>query len=110
MTLTKRARADREKVAKFIMDHSFATGPGDTIDDLLAELSWQLNELRERGFRTPGAIEKCEQCGYEFGDGWRLENCYYDPWRRAKFCPIEKAKAIESKKRWPSWTAKEQSK
>ncbi len=38
----------REKLAAWMIEHSFATGHGNTIDDLLIELSWQVRELRAR--------------------------------------------------------------
>ena len=38
---------DLEKVAKWMMSHGYATGHGDTIEDLLKELEWQVAE-RER--------------------------------------------------------------
>ena len=45
----------REKVAQWMLGRSFATGHGDTIDDLLGELSWQVAELRAaRAFLTGG--------------------------------------------------------
>jgi 2-oxo-4-hydroxy-4-carboxy--5-ureidoimidazoline (OHCU) decarboxylase len=33
-----------ETVAKWMIDHSYATGHGDTIEDLLKELEWQIRE------------------------------------------------------------------
>ncbi len=39
-------RSAREKVAEFMLEHGFATGHGDTIDDLLLELGGQLAECR----------------------------------------------------------------
>ena len=41
------AAAEREKVAAWMMQRSYATGHGDTIEDLLKELEWQVAE-RER--------------------------------------------------------------
>ena len=38
---------DRENVAKWIIERGYATGHGDTIEDLLKELEWQVAE-RER--------------------------------------------------------------
>jgi hypothetical protein len=34
--------AEREKVAQWMMQHGYATGHGDTTEDLLAELDWQI--------------------------------------------------------------------
>jgi hypothetical protein len=36
------AAAEREKVAAWMIDHDYATGHGDTIEDLLKELVWQI--------------------------------------------------------------------
>ena len=41
------AERERAKVAKWMIDRSYATGHGDTIEDLLKELEWQIRE-RER--------------------------------------------------------------
>ena len=41
------AAAEREKVAAWMMQRSYATGHGDTIEDLIKELEWQVAE-RER--------------------------------------------------------------
>lgn len=35
---------EREKVAKWMMQRALATGHGDTIEDLLNELEWQVRE------------------------------------------------------------------
>jgi hypothetical protein len=41
------AAHEREKVAKWMVERSYATGHGDTIEDLLTEIEWQAAE-RER--------------------------------------------------------------
>ena len=41
------AAAEREKVAAWMIERSYATGHGDTTEDLLKELEWQVAE-RER--------------------------------------------------------------
>jgi hypothetical protein len=38
------AAAERNKLAQWMIQHSYATGHGDTIEDLLKELEWQINE------------------------------------------------------------------
>jgi hypothetical protein len=38
------AAAEREKVAQWMMQRGYATGHGDTIEDLLVELDWQIRE------------------------------------------------------------------
>jgi hypothetical protein len=41
------AAAEREKVAAWMIARGYATGHGDTVEDLLKELEWQIAE-RER--------------------------------------------------------------
>lgn len=38
--------SDKERLAIWMIDHGFATGHGDTLDDLLHEMAWQVAELR----------------------------------------------------------------
>ena len=38
--------SDKERLAIWMIQHGFATGHGDTLDDLLHEMSWQIAELR----------------------------------------------------------------
>ncbi len=38
------AAAEREKLAKWMMQRGYATGHGDTTEDLLQELGWQIAE------------------------------------------------------------------
>ena len=38
------AAAERNKVAAWMIDRSYTTGHGDTIEDLLKELEWQIRE------------------------------------------------------------------
>lgn len=40
--------AAREQVAGWMTDNGFATGHGDTLSDLLRELTWQVEELRAK--------------------------------------------------------------
>ncbi len=39
-----REREGREKIAAWMIQRSFATGHGDSIEDLLGELEWQMEE------------------------------------------------------------------
>ena len=41
------AAHEREKVAKWMVERGYATGHGDTVEDLLTEIDWQVAE-RER--------------------------------------------------------------
>jgi hypothetical protein len=47
---------EREKVAAWMMRQGYATGHGDTVEDLLKELEWQIRE-RER----EACAKVCEQ-------------------------------------------------
>jgi len=48
------AAAEREKVAAWMMERGSATGHGDTIEDLLHELEWQIREQeREACAKVP---------------------------------------------------------
>lgn len=40
--------SDMEKVAQWMLKNGFATGHGDTLDDLLEELTWQVKELKDQ--------------------------------------------------------------
>jgi len=56
------AAAEREKVAAWMIAHLYATGHGDTTEDMLEELEWQIAE-RER--------EACAQvCKAEYAACW----------------------------------------
>ena len=50
------AAAERNKVAQWMIDRSYATGHGDTVEDLLKELDWQVRE-EEREL----CAQMCEQ-------------------------------------------------
>jgi len=43
------AAHEREKVAKWMVERSYATGHGDTIEDLLTEINWQAAEREREG-------------------------------------------------------------
>jgi len=48
------AATEREKVAAWMMGRGYATGHGDTIEDLLHELEWQIREQeREACAKVP---------------------------------------------------------
>lgn len=67
---------DREKVASMILRLCFATGHGDTIDDLLAELEAQVLEKREIARqRIEGLEAEREQ--------WRAEAGFANPLRES---------------------------
>jgi hypothetical protein len=55
------AAAEREKVAAWMMQCGYATGHGDTVEDLLRELDWQIVE-RER----EACAKVCEDIDTEY--------------------------------------------
>jgi len=46
-------------VAQWMIEHGYATGHGDTIEDLLTELGWQADERITKA--AAAEREKCEQ-------------------------------------------------
>jgi hypothetical protein len=55
------AAAERNKLAQWMIDHSYATGHGDTTEDLLQELEWQIAENWTRGM-VNGVEAEREAC------------------------------------------------
>ena len=57
-----------------MMQHGYATGHGETIDDLLGELAWQIAENWNRaminGMKTEreACAKVCDKLGDEFAD------------------------------------------
>ena len=58
---------DLEKVAKWMIERGYATGHGDTIEELLKELEWQVAE-RER----EACAKLCEDVKLDLRDIRRL--------------------------------------
>lgn len=54
----------REDIAQWMIDHGYATGHGDTIEDLLKELEWQIRESeREACSQIAESYEpRCDTC------------------------------------------------
>lgn len=48
------AAAEREKVAAWMITKGYATGHGDTIEDLLKELEWQIEDRVKNIIRATG--------------------------------------------------------
>ncbi len=55
------AAAERNKVASWMMARGYATGHGDSIEDLLQELDWQIAENWTRGM-VNGVEAEREAC------------------------------------------------
>ena len=67
------AAAEREKVAAWMRSKSYATGHGDTIEDLLKELEWQVAEReREACAKVAESYEPtCDTCPRGVADAIR---------------------------------------
>jgi len=66
------AAHEREKVARWMNEHGYATGHGDTIEDLLKELDWQIAENWTRAMIN-GVTSEREACAMEcikLAHGW----------------------------------------
>jgi len=53
--------AERKKLAQWMIDRGYATGHGDTVEDLLQELEWQIAENWTRGM-VNGVEAEREAC------------------------------------------------
>jgi hypothetical protein len=53
--------SDREKLAQWMMQRGYATGHGDTLEDLLQELDWQIADGWNRALMNGVETER-EQC------------------------------------------------
>jgi len=62
------AAAEREKVARWMMERGYATGHGDTTEDLLQELDWQIAENWNRALIN-GITTEREACA-KVCDDW----------------------------------------
>ena len=69
------AAAEREKVAQWMMRQGYATGHGDTVEDLLKELEWQIEERIRREWvgLTADEIWKCNKAS---GSAVEFHICY----------------------------------
>lgn len=59
----------RELLAAWMIENSFATGHGDTFEDLLRELTWQVAEIRaaKKLAMEPRLILRCQAVHPEVG-------------------------------------------
>jgi hypothetical protein len=55
----------REKVAQWMIDRGYATGHGDTVEDLLRELEWQIRENEREA-----CAQLCEDLWEDDGTAW----------------------------------------
>jgi len=77
--LVQRAVEDeREKLAKWMMQHGYATGHGDTTEDLLKELEWQIAENWNRALINGVETEReaCAKLLDEMAAEDKLSNYY----------------------------------
>jgi hypothetical protein len=67
------AAAERNKVAQWMIDRGYATGHGDTVDDLLKEFEWQVKEQEREA-----CAQVCDlaiQANSYQGNNWTLSSC-----------------------------------
>ena len=66
--------SDMEILAKWMIKHGYATGHGDTMEDLLEELEWQIAERSQRAVEVER--EACaRECEKQANELW-LKNCH----------------------------------
>ncbi len=53
--------SDKEKLAQWMIERGYTTGHGDTIENLLQELHWQINENWDCAYDS-GAEKEREAC------------------------------------------------
>ena len=63
--------SDKEKLAQWMMAKGYATGHGDTVEDLLKELEWQIEES-VRNERSACAKVVEDYCGAWDDKGYAL--------------------------------------
>ena len=61
-------RADINKVADWMMANGYATGHGETMEDLLAELKWQIEE--QIAIEREACARVCETEGERVDAAW----------------------------------------
>ena len=70
--------SDKEILAQWMMQHGYATGHGDTMEDLLVELDWQIVENWTRALvkGVQGEREACAKVLDEMAAKDKLTNYY----------------------------------
>ena len=58
-------KAERERVAKWMMEQGYATGHGDTIEELLKQLDWQARDYAHK-IEREACAKVCEDINIEF--------------------------------------------
>ncbi len=66
------AAAERNKVAQWMMAKGYATGHGDTTEDLLDELDWQITESWSKVVVASVEAER-EACAKVCEDNWHID-------------------------------------
>ena len=84
------AAAEREKVAAWMMGRGYATGHGDTIEELLQELEWQIAEKQEPVARVCYGQFTLTQTDVGIGD--RGMQAYEEAKKRGWVCESEGAR------------------
>lgn len=77
-------REDINKLAAWMMAHGYATGPGETIEDLLDELDWQIAENWNRAMINGIETER-EACAKVAEDMGNISGNMNKTWRNGCF-------------------------
>lgn len=85
---------DRETLARWMLGHGFATGHGDTVDDLLSELEWQISELVQKTLRSER--ERCAMLHESVNPASDDERLHHDPGAGAMGAVLEYRDLIRS--------------
>ena len=77
---------DKEKVAKWMIERGFVTGHGDTIEDLLKEIEWQVKEReREAVLQTIDELKGMErERNLMFSEGYEYALDHIEEFVRAR--------------------------
>jgi len=67
------AAAERNKLAQWMIDSGYSTGHGDTTEDLLEELDWQITESWSKVVMASVKAER-EACAKVCADGIKAPN------------------------------------
>ena len=88
------AAAEREKVARWQIGSGYTTGHGDTIEDLLKELEWQVRESERKEF-AKHAVEIARKAVNHEREACAKVAESYEP--RCETCPSGVSNAIRAR-------------
>lgn len=84
------------RLAAWMIDQGFVTGHGDNIDDLLKELTWQVEELKAENGQLKEIIQSLDDHGRAAGFMEHLKALHAELAQARK----ERDKALDSRAEW----------